>query len=156
MAYLTGLADKMHENLHMFDKLRKLYNLSSKHTLFFQRFGEVENCQKLIKTILFLPLIGLDLTICMISNLIKAILAFAISMLFMDMVSAKDAISLFVTSFANMIVVPSLAIITTVGSIVSLVTRGIATVCSDNSDNSDEHASYLIDEINRTLIPSGF
>ena len=140
MTYLTRLSQKMYKNLSQFEECRNFYELSSKDTDFFQPFHNLADFQKLIKTILVAPLIGLDAIIVAISQLIRVILLFAISMLCMDMILAEQAVTVFVLSIENMIVTPFIAIIVTIGSVVSLVTRGIATVCSDNSD--DVHSCY--------------
>ncbi|NDH08401.1 MAG: hypothetical protein EBY16_02060 [Gammaproteobacteria bacterium] len=139
MTCLADLPNEMHKNLSIFKYYRGLYELSPANTTFFQPFHNLADFQQLIKTILVAPLVGLDFIIMPIPQLIKAFLLFAISMLCMDMKLAEQAVTEFVLNIESMIVIPFIALIVTIGSVVSLLTRGIATVCNVNSDDDDSY-----------------
>ena len=145
MTFLTELREKMDDNKYSSYRTGKNYKLYLEPMDdLFQPFQNLAEFKQVIKTILVAPLLGLASIIKGISDFIKNILLFAISILCMDMVLAQKAIIEFMVSIQDMILPPYFAINVTIRSIVLLVTKGIATVCSVNSnDDENENTSNL-------------
>ena len=130
--WTKDIIKKLISSLYRFELERTEYQLCPSNIGFFQPFEKISDVQQQVKTTLISPIIGLCSIIPNIIEIIKNIVITGIGMSIFDRNLFIIGLTSTVYALERMIIVPLVASIVTLASLLSIVTRTIAAVGSFN------------------------
>ena len=141
---LKKVKQRLIGSLYSFEINRSQYELCPSNIGFFQPFKTPSDVQQQLKTTLVSPLVGLFSIVPNILHLIKSILIMAVSIPCISPALLIEGLVDSVAALESTIVTPLVASIVTLASLVSMVTRTLATVFSyDGGEFKNDLLSFL-------------
>ena len=146
MTDLQKVKERLIYSLYDFELSRSRFELCPSNIGFFQPFKTPSDVHQQIKTMLISPIIGLFSIVNGVFNVIENILIMAVSIPCFSPTLFIEGIVGGVAALERMIVTPLVACAVTLASLVSLVTRTLATIFSyDGGEFKNDSLSFLPD-----------
>ena len=146
MTDLQKVKERLIYSLYDFELSRSRFELCPSNIGFLQPFKTPSDVHQQIKTMLISPIIGLFSIVNGVFNVIENILIMAVSIPCFSPTLFIEGIVGGVAALERMIVTPLVACAVTLASLVSLVTRTLATIFSyDGGEFKNDSLSFLPD-----------